>query len=136
MQRGNYDDPFCEALAEASQDPPPGESLPLLDPYHRVRHIPEDELPKCPECKTGLQRPGVVWFGEALDKDMIGKVDLWIASGKVVSLSDLTLPPTRFRPIIATSQSLQSVTRYLYSAAGPNVGYWHICPGVPGGRVH
>lgn len=85
-QRGNYDDPFCEQLAEASQDAPPGESLPLLDPYHRVKHIPEEELPKCPECKAGLQRPGVVWFGEGLDTDMLNSIDQWLVKGGVVSI--------------------------------------------------
>lgn len=30
-----------------------------------------ETLPRCPRC-GGLQRPGVVWFGEALDEGMIG----------------------------------------------------------------
>lgn len=80
IQRGNTDDPFCPVLAEASQDVPPGEILPLLDPYHRIRHIEADELPKCPSCKTGLQRPGVVWFGEALDQTMLMDIKAWYRS--------------------------------------------------------
>lgn len=83
-QRENYDDPFCAPLAPASEDSPPGEPLPLLDPYHRIRHIPEEELPKCPRCAVGLQRPDVVWFGEELDKGMLDEIDAWINNGDVV----------------------------------------------------
>lgn len=85
IQRGNFDDPFCPPLAPASEDPPDGRSLPLLDPYHRIKHISEEELPRCPECNKGLQRPGVVWFGEALEKAMLDRVNAWIAEGKIVS---------------------------------------------------
>jgi NAD-dependent deacetylase sirtuin 5 len=85
IQRENYDDPFCPALAPASVDVPPGEKLALLDPEHALDPIPEDQLPHCPQCKTGLQRPGVVWFGEALDEPMLMGIDNWIAQDKVVS---------------------------------------------------
>lgn len=91
QQFGNYDDPFCEALIEASRDAPPGEKLPLLDPYHRIRHIPEEELPKCPQCNIGLQRPGVVWFGERLDSAMLWKIDNWFKEDKVVCFSPARL---------------------------------------------
>lgn len=86
VQRGNFEDPFCPSLAPASEDPPPGETLPLLDPYHRIRHIPEEELPKCPKCQVGLQRPAVVWFGESLDATMLTDIEAWMSQGKVVSL--------------------------------------------------
>ncbi|KAF7553181.1 hypothetical protein G7Z17_g3799 [Cylindrodendrum hubeiense] len=83
IQHGNYDDPFCPALAPASVDMPPGEKLPLLDPYHRIKHVTEDEIPKCPSCNKGLQRPGVVWFGESLDEMMLAGVDVWMKQGKL-----------------------------------------------------
>lgn len=67
-------------------DVAPGETLPLLDPNHRLARIPEEDLPKCPKCQTGLQRPGVVWFGENLDEEMLQGVDDWIDQGKVVSV--------------------------------------------------
>lgn len=85
IQRGNFDDPFCPALAPASEDPEPGSVLPLLDPYHRIKHIPEEELPKCPSCKEGLQRPGVVWFGEMLDPNITDQADDFLMKGHVVS---------------------------------------------------
>ncbi|CAI6020724.1 unnamed protein product [Clonostachys chloroleuca] len=75
IQEGNYDDPFCSALSAASVDVPPGETLPLLDPNHQLNPISRDELPKCPACKVGLQRPGVVWFGEKLDDAVLQSAD-------------------------------------------------------------
>ncbi|KAG6010903.1 hypothetical protein E4U21_002573 [Claviceps maximensis] len=83
VERGNLDDPFCPALAAASEDPPEGKPLPLLDPYHRIKHVSEEDLPKCPKCKTGLQRPGVVWFGEDLDSDMLDRINHWINDEKI-----------------------------------------------------
>ncbi|KAI9151878.1 NAD-dependent protein deacylase [Paramyrothecium foliicola] len=83
IQHENYDDPFCPALAPASVDVPPGEKLALLDPLHPIERIPEEELPSCPKCNIGLQRPGVVWFGESLDKDMLTSIDQWTSKGKV-----------------------------------------------------
>lgn len=91
IQRDNFDDPFCPSLQAGSEDPPPGESLPLLDPYHRIKHVPEEELPKCPKCQTGIQRPGVVWFGEELDENMIENIDEWITKDKIVRLSTTLL---------------------------------------------
>ncbi|KAG6038949.1 hypothetical protein E4U41_003455 [Claviceps citrina] len=89
VERGNTDDPFCSALAAASEDPPEGKPLPLLDPYHRIKHVSEEELPRCPKCKTGLQRPGVLWFGEELGGDMVRQIDDWMAAGKIVSLPNI-----------------------------------------------
>ncbi|KAG5913632.1 hypothetical protein E4U42_000961 [Claviceps africana] len=83
VQRGNLDDPFCPALAAASEDPPEGKSLPLLDPYHRIKHVSEEELPRCPKCKTGLQRPAVMWFGEEVDGDMLDRINKWMNVEKI-----------------------------------------------------
>lgn len=51
--------------------------------YKPVEHIPEDELPHCPRCKSGLLRPGVVWFGESLPLDVIDKADQFLVDNKV-----------------------------------------------------
>ncbi|KAB5583103.1 putative SIR2 family histone deacetylase [Coniochaeta sp. 2T2.1] len=81
VERGNYDDPLCESLKAANED---GVGLErLLDPETELARIPREELPHCRECKTGLQRPGVVWFGEQLDQEMLSGVDRWIAQGEV-----------------------------------------------------
>lgn len=62
-----------------------GEPLPLLDPYHRIKHVAEEELPRCPQCHEGIQRPGVVWFGEELDMEMMSSISEWITKDKIVS---------------------------------------------------
>lgn len=71
---------------------PAGERLPLLDPYHRIKHITEEELPHCPRCESGLQRPAVVWFGESLDEKMLDGINSWMFRGKVVPLFPLLFP--------------------------------------------
>lgn len=84
VERENTLDPLCPALAAASEDvADPGQTLPLLDPSRRLPRIDPADLPHCPSCKRGLLRPGVVWFGEALDDAMLSGVDAWIAEGKV-----------------------------------------------------
>ncbi|KHN99090.1 NAD-dependent histone deacetylase, silent information regulator Sir2 [Metarhizium album ARSEF 1941] len=105
VQRNNFDDPFCPSLKAGSEDPPPGESLPLLDPYHRIKHVPEEELPKCPKCQTGIQRPGVVWFGEELDENMMEHINGWITKDKI----DLML-------VIGTSAQVYPAAGYISRA--------------------
>ncbi|KAM5348696.1 hypothetical protein ACJ41O_008520 [Fusarium nematophilum] len=105
IQRGNYDDPLFPAIAQASEDVEPGKPFPLLDPFHQLDHIPEDEIPKCPECGTGLQRPGVVWFGESLDGGMMYDVDLWLVQGKL----DLML-------VVGTSAKVWPAAGYIFKA--------------------
>ncbi|KAI1827452.1 DHS-like NAD/FAD-binding domain-containing protein [Xylaria intraflava] len=79
----NLDDPICPALAPASENYPPDQTMPLLDPNIPMPKIDVKDLPHCPNCKTGLLRPGVVWFGEGLDEGMLKEVDDWIARDKI-----------------------------------------------------
>ncbi|VBB80115.1 Putative NAD-dependent deacetylase [Podospora comata] len=75
----NIADPLCPALAPAAEsNPDPTKPLPLLDPAQPLAEIKKSELPHCPDCKTELQRPGVVWFGEMLDEDMLDDIEEWI----------------------------------------------------------
>ncbi|RYP52094.1 hypothetical protein DL768_002644 [Monosporascus sp. mg162] len=83
VDRNNLDDPVCPALAPAAEDYPPDKSLPLLDPNVPVPPIKVEDLPHCPNCKTGLLRPGVVWFGESLDEAMLREVDVWVTRDKI-----------------------------------------------------
>ncbi|KAJ1337196.1 NAD+-dependent protein deacetylase sirtuin 5 [Microdochium nivale] len=83
VQHNNTDDPLCPALAPAAEDFPPDQTMPLLDPGIPVPPIRVADLPHCPGCKTGLLRPGVVWFGESLDSDMLMGVDNWISQGGI-----------------------------------------------------
>ena len=52
-------------------------TLPELDYSH---------LPKCPACKTGLLRPGVVWFGEVLPEKVLKDIDTWLTESSKIDL--------------------------------------------------
>ncbi|EOO01775.1 putative nad-dependent deacetylase sirtuin-5 protein [Phaeoacremonium minimum UCRPA7] len=106
IEHENYADPFFPAISAASQDVEPGKTLPLLDPFNEeVAKVPESEIPKCPKCKTGLLRPGVLWFNEMLDFNMLNEVDDWIQSGKV----DLML-------VVGTSAVVRPASGYIRKA--------------------
>ncbi|CAI6014409.1 hypothetical protein V2G26_019493 [Clonostachys chloroleuca] len=77
VQKDNFDDPICQALAPASTDHPDG-ILPLMDPENPIDRIEKKDLPKCPQCPLGLQRPDVVWFGEKLDINLIRRADSFV----------------------------------------------------------
>lgn len=53
------------------------------DPNTDTTTINPDELPHCPDCKAGLLRPGVVWFGEALPEDTLEEISEWIDRDKI-----------------------------------------------------
>lgn len=112
IERDNFSDPLFPAIASASQDVDPGQTLPLLDPAHKLERIPTEEIPACPSCQRGLQRPGVVWFGEGLDENMLVEVDRWIDSAEV----DLVL-------VIGTSSVVYPAAGYAEQArsAGTSV---------------
>jgi NAD-dependent deacetylase sirtuin 5 len=66
------------ALPTDESDPTSLESRRELDISDQNVALPEltpSHLPRCPTCKTGLLRPGVVWFGEQLPSDVLNSVD-------------------------------------------------------------
>ncbi|KAL0934270.1 sir2 family histone [Colletotrichum truncatum] len=106
IERNNTADPLCTALAPASEDvKDPNQTLPLLDPKKKLAKINDEDLPHCPSCKEGLLRPGVVWFGENLDEEMLNGVDAWVEQGKV----DLML-------VIGTSAKVWPAAGYIMKA--------------------
>jgi NAD-dependent SIR2 family protein deacetylase len=105
MERRNYDDPVCESLRAASEEVGLEK---LLDPEEELAKIPREELPHCSQCKTGFKRPGVVWFGESLDGEMLAGVDRWIEEGEV----DVVL-------VIGTSAIVWPAAGYVHKARGP-----------------
>ncbi|KAJ4328203.1 Protein saf4 [Fusarium piperis] len=121
IQHGNYDDPFFPALEPASEDPEPGKPFPLLDPFHPLETIPKEQIPKCPKCGKGFQRPGVVWFNEGLDADMLAGIDNWLDQGKV----DLML-------VIGTSAKVWPAAGYIDQARdkGARVAVINMEPGA------
>ena len=83
IDRNNKSDPVCPALAPAAEDYPADKTMPLLDPSIPVPAIKVEDLPHCPKCKTGLLRPGIVWFGEPLDPTTLTDIEAWIRRGSV-----------------------------------------------------
>lgn len=57
--------------------------LDISDPSVDIPRLSDADLPHCPQCKDGLLRPGVVWFGEPLPEDTIEFVDKWSKESKV-----------------------------------------------------
>ncbi|EAT86125.1 hypothetical protein HBH56_026250 [Parastagonospora nodorum] len=91
VQRNNYTDPIVPALALPTDesDPTSREAQRELDISDENVAIPEltySHLPKCPACKKGLLRPGVVWFGEQLPRDVLDDVDAFMASPEKIDL--------------------------------------------------
>ncbi|KAK4241778.1 NAD-dependent protein deacylase [Achaetomium macrosporum] len=124
----NFSDPFCPALAPASEDAPssPDQIHPLLDTSKPLPHIPASELPHCPACGNGLQRPGVVWFGEALDEEMLDAIYEWIAKEKVdlvlvVGTSSLVWPAAGFAEVARSKGETSVVTVNLDAERPENV---------------
>lgn len=124
VEKDNYADPFCPALAAAAEDPEPGQSHPLLDPNTHLEQIPRSEIPTCSKCKTGLQRPGVVWFGESLDGRMLEEVDDWIDQDEV----DVVF-------VIGTSAVVYPAAGYIERARGRGTSVVHVNMDVDGVRL-
>jgi NAD-dependent deacetylase sirtuin 5 len=105
----NYDDPIVHGLAipihGAQPEPVPSDTTgaeaasslyaamniddteaDISDARVPLPKISEEELPHCPKCKTGLLRPGVVWFGERLPLDTLGAVDKFLRESTKIDL--------------------------------------------------
>ena len=89
----NFTDPVVPALAipTSGEDPTSNEArkeasearikdLDISDINVSIPELTTYDLPHCPKCKTSLLRPGVVWFGEALPEDVLGKIDKYLSA--------------------------------------------------------
>lgn len=112
FEANNFNDPIVPALAVNDTEPKPSatdktgaeattslysamgmkvnNSLPgridMNDPFLKDETVPKELLPHCPKCVTQLLRPGVVWFGESLDENMIESIDTWIEKSPKIDL--------------------------------------------------
>ncbi|CAJ1061214.1 NAD-dependent protein deacylase sirtuin-5A%2C mitochondrial-like [Xyrichtys novacula] len=91
----NYKSPICTALE--------GKGAP--DPKIDDANIPVQNLPRCEQkgC-NGLLRPAVVWFGEALDSDILTRAEQVLDSCDlclVVGTSSVVYPAAMFAPHVA-----------------------------------
>lgn len=91
IEHNNYTDPIVPALAIPTDESDPTTTaarqereLDISDENVALPELDHRHLPNCPTCQRGLLRPGVVWFGEALPKQVLTDVDDWIdASDKI-----------------------------------------------------
>ncbi|KAL4804376.1 DHS-like NAD/FAD-binding domain-containing protein [Aspergillus unguis] len=82
-----------------------GDELDISNELIPLEPLSRDVLPQCPECKEGLLRPGVVWFGEPLPTQTLDYVDNWMSEDKV----DLML-------VIGTSSRVYPAAGYVEKA--------------------
>ncbi|KAI4097759.1 MAG: hypothetical protein LQ344_000031 [Seirophora lacunosa] len=96
-----------QSLLDAMKDAKSGvgKEVDISDAEIPMPSIPAERLPRCPKCKTGLLRPGVVWFGEALPTKTMDAVDRFVEEGKI----DLML-------VIGTSAQVFPAARYVWEA--------------------
>ncbi|OWB69160.1 binding protein [[Candida] boidinii] len=104
VEKNNYVHPLTEQLKDCEDE----FEFVSKDNRNKKRfkqvklQMAESDLPHCPECGTGLLRPGVVWFGESLPLISIDKADEFIIRNRV----DLIL-------VIGTSRSVWPVASYV-----------------------
>lgn len=121
FETDDFTDPIVPALAIPTEDEAearqalqarerranngPSQELDIADSAVSLPEIPLDALPRCPSCKRGLLRPGVVWFGESLPMKTLRAIDTWMSDGPV----DLML-------VIGTSSKVHPAAGYAMSA--------------------
>jgi NAD-dependent deacetylase sirtuin 5 len=93
FERNNFTDPIVPALAIPSDESDPTtdsaratRELDISDINVELPELDTAHLPRCPECKRGLLRPGVVWFGEALPGSVIDDVDAFVSDERGIDL--------------------------------------------------
>lgn len=79
------------------------EDIPIPDEGEVGREV----VPKCPGCGEGIIRPGVVWFGEALEEGTLERADEWIWDGYsgetlclVIGTSGQVFPANKFSRLV------------------------------------
>lgn len=74
------------AMRTANPSAGTSRELDISDDRIEIPQIPLDELPHCPKCRSGLLRPGVVWFGEPLPGKTLATVENFIDESKKIDL--------------------------------------------------
>ncbi|KAF2635380.1 DHS-like NAD/FAD-binding domain-containing protein [Massarina eburnea CBS 473.64] len=92
-ESNNYTDPIVPALAIPTDDVDPtttsalqARELDIADESIALPEIDHAHLPQCPECRRGLLRPGVVWFGEMLPKKVMEEITQWMSATDPIDL--------------------------------------------------
>ncbi|XP_051929584.1 NAD-dependent protein deacylase sirtuin-5, mitochondrial isoform X2 [Hippocampus zosterae] len=94
-EAANHNSPICAALE--------GKGAPDLE--SKDAQIPVQDLPRCEQAGcSGLLRPAVVWFGEALDSEIIIRAEKVLDNCDlclVVGTSSVVYPAAMFAPQVA-----------------------------------
>lgn len=106
--------PLFPVMAPACAAVNPNETLPLLDPSKPAPQIRRSEIPACPRCGEGLQRPDIVWFGEEMDWDVVCSIGAWVDRGVDIVLS------------IGTSEMVSTAQGFLGEARGKGAVYVNV----------
>lgn len=102
-ESGNFKHPLTPLLSDCEEEFAKEVKPDQSPEFQPVQSILDLDLPHCPLCKTGLLRPGVVWFGEPLPLRVIDKVDEFLVKNDPV---DLIL-------VIGTSASVWPLAGYI-----------------------
>ncbi|KAF2468478.1 NAD-dependent deacetylase sirtuin-5 [Lindgomyces ingoldianus] len=92
-ETANYTDPIVPALQIPTDESDPtttsalqARELDISDSNVLLPELAIRDLPRCPNCKKGLLRPGVVWFGEMLPTAVLNDIDRWITESNTIDL--------------------------------------------------
>ncbi|KAF2110712.1 NAD-dependent deacetylase-like protein sirtuin-5 [Lophiotrema nucula] len=92
FESNNYTDPIVPALAIPTEEDPTtteaikARELDIADENVSLPELAIRDLPRCPTCKRGLLRPGVVWFGEMLPSGVLDDIDQWMSQPEKIDL--------------------------------------------------
>ncbi|OCK75757.1 DHS-like NAD/FAD-binding domain-containing protein [Lepidopterella palustris CBS 459.81] len=103
-EQNNFTDPIVPALAIPTDESDPtshearkaaedalkhtqeARELDISDENVKLPELAIRDLPRCPKCKHGLLRPGVVWFGEMLPRDTLDDIEQWMDDSDRIDL--------------------------------------------------
>ena len=77
---------LSNALQHVSAARQNSKELDISDDRVEIPQLRRDDLPHCPQCGTGLLRPGVVWFGERLPEATINAIEDFIKESEKIDL--------------------------------------------------
>ena len=103
---GKMGDTSEDGTKPAFPAPETAKELDISDDRVELPELGVEDLPHCPQCREGILRPGVVWFGEPLPQKTLSEIDDFInASNKI----DLIL-------VIGTSSKVYPAAGYVETA--------------------
>lgn len=91
-ERNNYRDPIVPALAIPTEEDPTtidalkARELDISNPDVKLPELTISHLPQCPSCPRGILRPGVVWFGETLPRNVLKDIDEYLSKPEKIDL--------------------------------------------------